>query len=273
MDVSVIVPCYNAERWIARTLDSILAQTAAGIGVVVVNDCSTDGTRAILGRYQVTIIDQSTNRGQAAAFNAGLAHSDSRYVAFCDSDDLWRPEHIKRAVEALEQHPDSVLAYSNGHAIDAEDRELWSLLPSGHQPPTPDELLLNCVITCPAQVVARRSAVGTFTEGLQSCDHDQWIRMRERGPFICIDEPLTSYRVHPAQISRRRKQWEDGFTILRNARARYPYRRSTVRKRLAVLHYRLGAHDLRNGHGLRGLWHWAAAGALDPVRAVKIAIG
>jgi hypothetical protein len=108
---------------------------------------------------------------------------------------------------------------------------------------------------------------------MQSNDHDMWVRMRERGPFVFVDEPLSFYRKHGAQISLKRRQWEDGFAILAAARRRYGYARATVRKRLAVLHARLGLWDVRNGLRLRGASHLALSAALDPVRALLFALG
>lgn len=264
--VSIIVPVYNAERWIGRTLESALAQTFKDTEVIVVDDGSQDGSAEVVRRYPVQYIRQE-NAGQAAALNAGLAVAQGEFIAFLDSDDLWKPEKLTACVAALRARPDAVLVYTNGDAIGPDDELLWRLLPDDHVPPTASEMLLNCVICCPAQVVARASRLQPFTEGLQSTDHDQWVRMREKGPFAYIAEPLTRYRRRPGQQSLSRRQWEDGFRILESARERYPYARSTLRRRAAVIHYRLGQYDLAHGARVRALSHWLQAGFLDPKRA------
>ena len=194
--VSIIVPVYNAERWIGRTLESALAQTFKDTEVIVVDDGSQDGSAEVVRRYPVQYIRQE-NAGQAAALNAGLAVAQGEFIAFLDSDDLWKPEKLTACVAALRARPDAVLVYTNGDAIGPDDELLWRLLPDDHVPPTASEMLLNCVICCPAQVVARASRLQPFTEGLQSTDHDQWVRMREKGPFAYIAEPLTRYRRRP----------------------------------------------------------------------------
>src|SRR6516225_8557529 len=83
--VSTIIAAYNAERTIAETIDSALAQECDGHEVVVVNDGSTDSTAKILSEYgdQISIVTQS-NRGAAAARNAGVAYSNSKYIALLD---------------------------------------------------------------------------------------------------------------------------------------------------------------------------------------------
>jgi glycosyltransferase involved in cell wall biosynthesis len=270
--VTVIVPVYNAEKWIAKTLESALAQTLKDIEIIVVDDCSTDASVAITKRYPVTLIRHSENVGHGSALNTGLHNAHGEFIAFLDADDLWAPEKLAYCVAELQANCGAVLCYSNGWAIGENDEKLWPLLPSGHMPPTPAQLLLNCVINCPAQVVVRSSMITPFSHWLQPNDHDQWIRMREKGEFVYVDEPLAFYRKHPAQMSMRRRQWEDGFEILKSARQRYPYSLRTVTKRLAVIHYRLGEHDLRNGAKMRGFTHWIAAAFLDPLRAVQVAL-
>jgi glycosyltransferase involved in cell wall biosynthesis len=273
--VSVLIPCFNASTYLAITIESALAQTYPDFEVIVIDDGSTDDSAAIAARYPVTLLRNWRNMGQAAALNTGLAHANGAYVAFLDADDLWHPTKLARCVAALDSQPDAVLAYTNGFAVDSngvEDRG-YSLVKPGHVVPDADGMLLNCVIDCPAQVVARRREIEYFTPGLQSNDHDMWIRMRERGPFVFVDEPLSFYRKHGAQISLKRRQWEDGFAILAAARRRYGYARATVRKRLAVLHARLGLWDVKNGMRLRGASHLALSAALDPVRALLFALG
>ena len=264
--VSILIPVFNAEQWIGRTIESALAQTYQDTEIIVIDDGSWDGSAQIIRRYPVNYIRQE-NAGQAAALNVGMQRAHGELIAFLDADDLWRPGKLTACVAALQAQPEAVLCYTNGDAIGAHDEPLWRLLPDDHVPPSAAGMLLDCVICCPAQVVARASLLGPFTEGLQSTDHDQWVRMREKGPFAYVGEPLTQYRRRPGQQSLNRRQWEDGFKILESARKRYPYSPGTLRRRAAVIHYRLGQYDLRHGARVRGLAHWVRAGVLDPTRA------
>ena len=77
----------------------------------------------------------------------------------------------------------------DGYALGPDDSRLWRLLPPGHTPPTPSRLLLNCVINSRHTLWCAQPQIAPLTEGLT--DDDQWLRMRERGSFIYIDEPLS----------------------------------------------------------------------------------
>lgn len=104
--VSILIPAYNAERWIADTLRSALAQTWKTREIVVVNDGSTDRTLTILRQFEadgVRVITQR-NQGAAAARNRAFAGSRGDYIQWLDADDLLEPDKIARQVAVLEQH-------------------------------------------------------------------------------------------------------------------------------------------------------------------------
>lgn len=104
--VSCIVPVFNGERFIAEAIDSALGQTYSPIEIVVVNDGSTDGTKAVLGGYgkRITVIDQ-VNTGAAAARSSGIEASSGSFLAFLDADDLWLPEKTEIQIKRLTAHP------------------------------------------------------------------------------------------------------------------------------------------------------------------------
>ncbi|MDD3155583.1 MAG: glycosyltransferase [Victivallaceae bacterium] len=112
--VSVIVPVYNVEAYVARSLDSLLVQTLPEIEIVCVNDGSTDGSREILERYarqdsRIRIFDRP-NGGLSAARNTGLEHVTGRYVMFLDSDDFFGPRACEEAFLAMETNASADLA-------------------------------------------------------------------------------------------------------------------------------------------------------------------
>ena len=275
--VGVIIPCYNQERYVGLTINSALAQNYADFSVVVVDDGSTDNTPAILNTYsdRITILkhDVPGNHGQAAALNLGIKYTESEYVAFLDSDDLWHPDKLRKQVEVLDRYPEVGLVYSNGNVIDGEGGILYQLFGKDHREAnTAESILLNCYIRTPSLVMVRRSilqAVGPFPVGIIPSDHDMWVRIAEVSRYSYLDEMLVGYRQHSGQISLRktRKMWEDSLLVLNAALQRYPYAADTRRKRLAVIHYRLGEYGLRSKmfgptfyHFLMAFWH-------DPVRA------
>lgn len=105
--VSILIPCFNAERWVAQTLESALAQTWPNVEIVVVNDGSTDGSRAVLAQYEsrgIRVVDQ-INAGQGAAMNRAIGECTGEYIQFLDADDLLAPDKIERQMRRLLEHP------------------------------------------------------------------------------------------------------------------------------------------------------------------------
>ncbi|MBR1791235.1 MAG: glycosyltransferase family 2 protein [Bacteroidaceae bacterium] len=107
--VSVIMPSYNAARYIAASIDSILAQTYQNWELVITDDCSTDGTRQILADYarrdeRVRVFLLESNMGSGHTRNRCIAESRGRYIAFCDSDDCWLPEKLERQIHFMQEN-------------------------------------------------------------------------------------------------------------------------------------------------------------------------
>ena len=109
--VSVLMPCYNAERWIGAALDSVLRQTWPAVEVIVVDDGSTDGSLAVAERYapRGVRIESRANRGAAAARNAALRLATGDFLQYLDADDLLAPDKIERQMTGLAgRHRDDV---------------------------------------------------------------------------------------------------------------------------------------------------------------------
>lgn len=108
--ISIIVPVYNAEKFIRETIDCVLAQTYPCWELLLVEDKSVDRTREVTEAYlaqkrdeRIRLICQPCNQGAAKARNRGLAESKGRYVAYLDADDLWRPQKLERELRFLEE--------------------------------------------------------------------------------------------------------------------------------------------------------------------------
>lgn len=95
-DVSVVIPTYNRATLIGETIDSILAQTRPPAEIIVVDDGSTDDTETVVARYGAVRHHRISNVGPSAARNVGVSLARGSWIAFCDSDDLWRPQKLER---------------------------------------------------------------------------------------------------------------------------------------------------------------------------------
>lgn len=131
--VSVVIPAYNAARWIERTLACAQAQTIRDIEIIVVDDGSTDETADIVMEIarndpRVTLLRQ-VNGGVARARNTGIAAARSDYVSPLDADDLWHPRYLESHLAAFAADPEAALVYSSHVRIDEDDIvRSWPLL-------------------------------------------------------------------------------------------------------------------------------------------------
>ncbi|HIK58842.1 MAG: glycosyltransferase [Verrucomicrobiales bacterium] len=279
--VTVIIPCYNREDFIQKTIDSALNQSYPYIEIVVVDDGCTDSSRKIVDSYRskIRVLEHPgrMNKGQSSAINLAMHSTDGGYIAILDSDDFWEPDKVKIQVNYLENNPGIDLIYVNGHAVDEKGRKLYQIFQSDHiETNDPEKVLLNCYLSIPSNSLVRRAAfisAGDFDENLRSAqDHDMAVRLAETATFAFINKDLWFYRRHPNTQSQKhaKRRWEMAFLILKKAFKRYPYGLSVRRKRLAVINFRIGQCFLAEGRFLMAIARFLISGLLDPVRAMRV---
>ncbi len=207
--VSVVMPVYNAEKYLEACINSILEQTHTNIQLIAVDDGSTDGSRAILERYADRIqVKYQNNSGPARARNCAIGLAHGKYIAFIDNDDIWEPDKLIKQVMLLERYPNVVATYcdikriSDSGIVTSETDLARSCFPSGQSFGT--LLFSDSSISTPSQVMVRREAlwaVGGFQEKLRRKgghydDWLLWIKLALLGPFVFLPEALTLYRRH-----------------------------------------------------------------------------
>ena len=112
--VSVLVPTYNRAQFLPETLDSILSQTYSPAEIIVVDDGSTDDTQAVISRRYPTVrYHRIDNSGVCTARNTAASFATSPYIAFCDSDDLWRPDKLEKQMELHLRYPEVEHSFTN----------------------------------------------------------------------------------------------------------------------------------------------------------------
>jgi len=274
--VCVVMPVYNCAQFLEQAIDSILRQNVA-CQLLCVDDGSTDGSYEILLSYGKKIHllthPDRKNAGSAASMNLALKNlpPSCRYIAFCDSDDLWYPEHLQRILEHFHSFEHHKLVYVNGYVVDEMNQKQYKILIHHAEENKPSTLLLNNYIRTPSMVAIRREvvdSVGYFAEYLpNSKDHDYWLRVVERFAIGFIDEDLTGYRMRANQLSSTRQLWDEGFVIVNQAMQRYGYGQRLKRKRYAVLHIRLAQFHLRHKSYLRAFVHMLQTVWYDPRRS------
>jgi glycosyltransferase involved in cell wall biosynthesis len=203
--VSVIIPTFNRKRFLAEALESVGSQTFVDFEIIVVDDGSTDGTdETVSGMPGVRLLKQP-NRGVSSARNAGIEASNGEWIAFLDSDDLWRPEKLARQMEFHQRAPEAWIS---------QTEEIWIRNGRRHNPRKKHrkfdgwifvESLPLCIVS-PSAVMMKRELfreVGLFDETFPACeDYDMWLRVSSRFPIRLIPEPLVVKRGgHPDQLS------------------------------------------------------------------------
>lgn len=214
--VSVIIPAYNAERFIAATLSSVLGQTYDRFEVIVVDDGSRDATAAIVRRYMAEDARirfyQQNNAGVAAARNAAIAYSRGEFIAPIDADDIWYPQNLAKQIACFLRSDERVgLVYSRSLDIDEAG------LPTGsfRAADVAGEVFLNLVchnfIGNASATMFRRSCldkVGLYNTQMREqnaggCeDWDLYLRIAERYHFAAVPEFLVGYRRCQGTMSR-----------------------------------------------------------------------
>lgn len=218
--VSVIVPAYNAERFISQAIDSVLNQTYWDYEIIVVNDGSTDGTIEVLCPYKdLTIYIEQENRKLPAARNAGVRAAGGNYLAFLDSDDLFLPEKLSAQVRYLDARPEIGLVVSGHQYIDDSGRLLQECRPwIDNSSVTLETILFGGLAPIHAVLLRREwfERVGGFDEQFAYCeDMDLWYRLALAGcPMEWVPAVVCQYRLHANNMSR---SPETHFTYLRRA--------------------------------------------------------
>lgn len=281
--VSVLIPAFNRAEFIKETVNSVLNQEYPNVELIVVDDGSTDGTFEILSEYagqgklKLLTHPGRENKGQSAALNLALGATSGEFVAILDSDDLFLPGKLSAQVEYLNKHPDVGLVYGMGEGINGSGQWLYDIHSPDHvEPNDPNAVLLDCYFLLPQNSLVRRSVfdqVGGFEEDFRAAqDHDMLVRIAEKTRFGFIPIKVFQYRRHGDSISNNglRRRWTNGFEIVRRAKARYPYRASTIRKRNALLNFRMAQVCWQENRYMGALGYLLKSGLLDPVRALKV---
>jgi hypothetical protein len=226
--VSVVIPAFNRAALIGETLDSVLAQTYRDLEVIVVDDGSTDDTPTILAQYErdarLRVIRQA-NHGEGAARNAGIGAARGEYVAFVDSDDVWRADKLERQMALLLDNRGLAWVYADAYVFDHETRQVLYVIGQrvqqyeGH---VARPLLMVDFIPSPTPVIRRTvfDEVGYFdalppaggpTEHMHPREHgwarpwcadwDMWLRIAARYAVRRDPQALAGYRIHSTMMS------------------------------------------------------------------------
>lgn len=205
--VSVIMPAYNAEKYIAEAIASVLAQTYTKWELLIVDDCSTDATAKIVKQYQeqdhrIKLYYLTENQGVANARNIALQNAAGRYVAFLDSDDIWLPEKLSQQIEFMQTN-NYVFTYHDYRTIRVMDNILGKVINVPLKVDYKELLKGNNTGSCLSTCVDRKVIDQIYMPNAKHEDYICWLEILKKYQITAfgINECLAYYRVGKKSVS------------------------------------------------------------------------
>jgi glycosyltransferase involved in cell wall biosynthesis len=274
--VSVVIPAYNRPEMTVRAVRSALAQRPdPPAEVVVVDDCSTDGTGDAAVAAGARVIRHPENRGEGAARNTAIREAREPWVALLDSDDEWLPDHLA----SLWPYRDGRVVLGSTAIASGSGAAAGRLWGREHDTPqalaSPADLLRGGNALVASSVLVHRETVleaGGFREDLRfGADLDLWLRVLERGHGLVSPAVTVRYHLHEAQVSGDRAALWDAHRRIVIAYRDRPWCTPTLRAEVdGVLLWDELRAALRNGDRRRAAWHAARLG-VDPRKLLAVA--
>lgn len=214
--VSIIMPCYNSDKYISESIDSVLNQTYQNFELIIINDSSTDKTLEIIQSYndsRIKVINSTVNEGVALSRNKGISASNGTYIAFLDSDDIWEKEKLEKQLTYLQNG--WLIVCSNYISFDEEN-----IIKPRVSPETihyNDMLKTNFIGNLTG--IYNQCKLGKhFQKKIGHEDYVMWLDViKKSGQVYCIQEPLAKYRLSSNSLSGNKlktMQWQ--WIIYRN---------------------------------------------------------
>jgi glycosyltransferase involved in cell wall biosynthesis len=205
--VSVLMPAWNAEKYIAEAIHSVLKQTFNDFELLIINDGSTDDTVSVIKQFtdpRIRIIEQS-RQGIAEALNVGLKYAKGQYIARFDADDICLPERLQKQISFLDQYPDYVLIGCDAEFIAENGDHLFNCHCSGH---THEEIIQKFYLYCPffhSGVIYHKESVikagGYSPDAHRFEDYLLWTQLAKYGKYYNLPEQLIRIRINPGSVT------------------------------------------------------------------------
>lgn len=206
MKVSIITPTFNSERFIEETIRSILAQTYTDWELLITDDASTDETVNIVRKFadddpRIKLFQFNENMGAAMARRHSIDRATGRFIAFCDSDDLWTPDKLEKQIGFMLAN-NYAFSFAPYHIIDEDGKELG--LSTTRSKVNYQDILRTCDIGCLTAVYDRHHLGNMYMANIKRRhDYTLWLEILRKIPYAySYHEPLGFYRLRPHSISK-----------------------------------------------------------------------
>lgn len=205
--VSVVVPAYNAEKYIQEAVDSILFQNFTDFELIIINDCSSDKTEEIIQSIsdsRIIYLKNDVNMGVAETLNRGLDIAQGKYIARMDADDISLGNRLKIQADMLDNHSELAVIGSNVESFNETD-----IISTGWSSTDPSQMKVDLFFSCGLahpSVMMRRDVIkelGGYNpdyNGLE--DYELWCRVIEKYEITTLPDILLRYRIHGNQVTK-----------------------------------------------------------------------
>lgn len=261
--VSVVIATYNRARFLPETIESVFRQRFEDFELIVVDDGSTDDTRAVLDSYGDRIrVFYQENRGPSAARNLGIRHARGRWISIQDSDDLCAPNHLEALFGFTGKNPQYAMVFANGAYLGGPEHNRETIIPKAKSKRLAREgvrlvdLFEKSIVRLQAALIAKEclDAVGGLDEGLRICmDLDLAFRIFMRYPVAYLDEVVFYYRRHDGNIGRDQELRQlENIRVIEKLIREFPEAKAMlgegrIRRRAAYRYYQLAKRRRKIG--------------------------
>jgi glycosyltransferase involved in cell wall biosynthesis len=261
--ISVVIATYNRASLLAQTIDSVLQQNFQDCELIVVDDGSTDGTRTLLQSYpsRVSYLYQE-NRGPSAARNLGVRHAKAPWIAFQDSDDLSKPDHLEALYACANDHPDCGMVFGNGAYLGGPYRRRETIIPEAKSRRLANDgvrlvdLFEKSIVRLQASLISKAAylAAGGHDESLRICmDLDLSFRLFMLYPVVYLDRVVFLYRRHDGNVGRNEElRLTENIRVMQKLIEQFPVAerelgRRRIAERMSYRYYRLAKGRWKRG--------------------------
>jgi len=215
--ITVLLPVYNAEAFIGEAVKSVLEQTYTDFELLIINDGSTDSSKAIIQSFndpRIRLVENEKNLRLIATLNKGIDLARGKYIARMDADDISMPERLERQFQFMETHPEVGICGSAFHAFGKEEGTV--------RYPEKNEdirmmMLYQTPFCHPAVIFRKETLVANRLyfnpEYLHAEDYEFWVRAADYTNFANMHEVLLKYRIHEEKVSVQHRDIQEQNTI------------------------------------------------------------
>ena len=221
--VSIIMPAYNSEKYIAQAITSVIEQTYVNWELLITDDCSTDETKKIIQEYtsrdtRIRPIFSEKNSGKPSiAKNSALPFIKGELIAFLDSDDFWMKDKLSLQIQKLRSDPSLALVYTGGYWVDQNNNTIKSFLPKYPDGMNLKNMLIKYELNNQSVMITKEALDNTRQEFNSTIligeDYNLFMHIIANYKTASIADYLINYRIHNNALTKNKKQLSDGVLV------------------------------------------------------------